>query len=209
MRNAPTCAALVAALATSCGATQSVRPPAPVDRNAVDHDAPGPLAVAGAPVPTATPLLDEPRAPVGARSEPRSPAASPSTGAGATTVRPSHPDRLWGSTYRSVLVTRAGAPRALVPGTAVTVTFLRRPKALRWNAGCNTAGAGLDIRPHRLVLDQVSSSSVGCDRALTRQEGWVNRFFLANPRWRFAHSRLRLHARRTTIELVRDGTANG
>lgn len=114
---------------------------------------------------------------------------------------------LLGRTFAGTTVTEAGQPRPLVEDTEITVTFEHNQHTgedgVRWNAGCNTAGAPVAISADRLDLGpDGGSTSAGCEQDRYDQDDWLWDFFHADPYWRLDGGTLTLTVDDTVITLV-------
>jgi heat shock protein HslJ len=118
-------------------------------------------------------------------------------------LAPQQPDGLWGRKFRSTVVTEAGAPRPLVPGTRIGLAFEKSKgrRTIGWSAGCNQAGAKVRVTADELQIGQIASTLIGCPASLQEQDEWLGQFFDSNPRWRLSDSQLTLSSGETVIEL--------
>lgn len=114
------------------------------------------------------------------------------------------PEDLWRRTFLSTWVIEEGEPRTLVDGTQISMTFFveRNRRGLRWEAGCNFFGTGLEITADSLIVqDQIDGSDQGCARELHDQDDWLADFLASDPSWELRGDRLTLTSGGTTIEL--------
>jgi heat shock protein HslJ len=114
------------------------------------------------------------------------------------------PADLWGSTFVSVGVTEDGESRPLVKGTRIEVTFEYREGVggVRWQAGCNTLGSGVEISRDRLHLTEaVTGTAQRCRDELNMQDQWLINFFTSDPNWDLTNGRLALISGETVIQL--------
>ena len=114
------------------------------------------------------------------------------TGAGA--------QALDGRTFLSVAVTDGGADRPLVNGTRIRLDF--RDGSLSASAGCNTMGARYHIDGGRLIVEQLSTTDMGCPPALGTQDAWLAQLLGAGPTINLDGNALDLAAGSTTIHLM-------
>jgi heat shock protein HslJ len=84
-----------------------------------------------------------------------------------------------GRAFLSVAVTDGGVDRPLVPGTRIRLDFTNG--GLSASAGCNTMGARSRIDGGRLIVDQLSTTDMGCPAALGAQDAWLARFLTSGP----------------------------
>lgn len=120
-------------------------------------------------------------------------------GAPGPTTGSSTANDLWDRTFISAAVTENGKPRPLVPDTHISVTFGGRD--VGWQAGCNSAGADVEITADRLRLGTIASTLIGCSDQLNEQDEWLLDFFRSDPKWRLSDDRLVLSSDETVIEL--------
>lgn len=87
-----------------------------------------------------------------------------------------------GRTFVSTGVSAGGQPKALVAGTTIR---LRIPASdtISVQAGCNTAQGPARIEGTRLVIDDLASTTIGCEQALQQQDEWITGFLRAGPTW--------------------------
>jgi heat shock protein HslJ len=116
---------------------------------------------------------------------------------------PHQPDELWGREFTSTAVTEDGEPRPLVRGTRISLGFKRYGgrHGMAWEAGCNGAGADVQITADKLLVVQISSTAIGCPAELQTQDEWLGEFFSSDPSWRLSDSTLTLTSGETVIEL--------
>jgi heat shock protein HslJ len=116
---------------------------------------------------------------------------------------PQQPGGLWGRKFTSTVVTEAGVPRPLVPGTRISLAFEKSKgrRTIGWSAGCNQAGAKVRVTADELQIGQIASTLIGCPANLQDQDEWLGEFFDSNPRWRLSDSQLMLSSGETVIEL--------
>lgn len=162
---------------------------------ATDITAPSPDPWTSTPAPTATTSATAMEAPA------VPPPAEP--------VREDARLRLVGTTFTGTTVTEGGAPRPLVEGTDITVTFENNQHTgediARWNAGCNTSGGPVAISADRLdVGPDGGSTSAGCPQARYDQDDWLREFFHADPYWTLDNGVLTLTVDDTVITLAEE-----
>jgi len=86
---------------------------------------------------------------------------------------------LAGRTFLSIAATDHGAPRALVAGTEIRITF--QDATFSGSGGCNTLGGDYRIEGGRLVVDSLSTTEMGCDAARMAQDDWLSGLLGARP----------------------------
>jgi heat shock protein HslJ len=92
--------------------------------------------------------------------------------------------------YLSTGITENGAPRALVAGTRVQLTF--GAGNLNATAGCNHLGGAYRIEGGRLIFESAGMTAMGCDAPLHDQDAWLMTFLASKPEIGLAGSELRL-----------------
>lgn len=107
----------------------------------------------------------------------------------------------WAHRFASTTVNAEDPSRRLEPDTRIVLTFEQRDDGgvIRWDAGCNTAGAPVVVGPRRLMIGAVQGTAIGCTEALARQDAWLERFFAADPTWQRSNETLTLATDDTTI----------
>ena len=88
-------------------------------------------------------------------------------------------DGLPSRAFLSVAVTDGGVDRPLVPGTRIRLDFT--DGSLSASAGCNTMGARSHVDGGRLIVDQLSTTDIGCQAALGAQDAWLATFLTSGP----------------------------
>jgi len=101
--------------------------------------------------------------------------------------------------YRSIEVTAGGEPRPLVPGTEIRVTF--DGDRLGATLGCNQLGGRFSLERTRLVIEDLSSTEIGCDPALHDQDRWFADFLATRPQLLTSGDELVINDGFTTIVL--------
>jgi heat shock protein HslJ len=112
---------------------------------------------------------------------------------------------LWGRAFSSTTATENGEPRPLLPDTRIEITFEKREDygVVRWQAGCNTIGADVEITADQLLLVRTPlSTAIGCSGSHHAQDRWLTRFFESDPRWQLSDGRLSLASGETAIDLA-------
>ena len=117
-----------------------------------------------------------------------------------TTDRTSKAAGLANRTFVSESVTDKGAPRPLAAGTRITIDFRR--DALDASAGCNSMGGVFNLEGDRLVLDEITSTAMGCGRELHDQDDLVWGLLDSKPAFDLDGSRLTMSGDGLTVELV-------
>jgi heat shock protein HslJ len=134
------------------------------------------------------------------RPPPQGPASDPDL-PGDTTRQ--EPGDLWSNTFVSTEVTEDGESRSLVSDTRISVTFEEREDGgfVRWEAGCNTLGADVEVTDEQLLVGTIGGTEMGCPDELQEQDEWVTDFFRSNPDWELNDDRFTLTSDGTVIEL--------
>lgn len=110
------------------------------------------------------------------------------------------PARLEGRTFLSVEVTVNGAPRPLVAGTRVQLSF--NDGNLGASAGCNHIGGAYRLDGGRLVTDSMAMTEMGCDPARHAQDEWLSSFLGSRPEVRLNGAELVLDGGGTVMRLL-------
>jgi heat shock protein HslJ len=108
---------------------------------------------------------------------------------------------LGGRTFLSESVTEGRAPRALVEGTRIRLTF-HDDGRLTASAGCNTLGGHVEVKGDRIEVGDLSTTEMGCDPSLHEQDEWLAGVLGAGPRFTLEESRLRLGTDDVAIALI-------
>jgi heat shock protein HslJ len=87
---------------------------------------------------------------------------------------------LEGRSFLSTSVTESGAPRALVPGTRLRLTF-HEGEEVSASAGCNPFGGHYEVDGGTLVVTHASEGLIGCDPELGAQDSWYFGFLVSKP----------------------------
>lgn len=87
---------------------------------------------------------------------------------------------LEGRSFLSVSITESDAPRALVSGTRLQLSF-REGEELGASAGCNPFGGRYAVEDGVLAVTNGSEGLVGCDLELSAQDEWYFDFLLSGP----------------------------
>lgn len=111
---------------------------------------------------------------------------------------------LAGRTFVSESVTEDGQPRPLVDGTRIRLTVHDDGGGIGADAGCNIIGGQLARTPHRLVIDDLTSTEMACPPDRGEQDEWLAGFLDADPTYALRGPRLRLVVGATVIRLVDD-----
>jgi heat shock protein HslJ len=115
------------------------------------------------------------------------------------------PDDLANREFVSTAVTEDGEPRPLEPDTEISLSFEREEKrdtlTLIWEAGCNSAGAPVEISDDQLVIEgkRIMTTLTGCPKPLMAQDAWLWEFFDADPKWKLTDGELTLASGDTEI----------
>ncbi len=111
----------------------------------------------------------------------------------------------FGSAYLSSSVEKDVERLDIYGNTRLRVDFdhdLNYRDVVRFNAGCNSFGAELEIENERIVTGSVDSTLVQCSfLALESQDTFFARFFQADPAYVLSGNELRLTARDMVIDL--------
>jgi heat shock protein HslJ len=84
-----------------------------------------------------------------------------------------------GRTFLSTGVTEGGAPRDLVSGSQVQISF--GDGRLSASAGCNTMNGGYRVVGGTLVVEQLAMTEMGCPGELMEQDTWLADLLTAEP----------------------------
>lgn len=117
----------------------------------------------------------------------------PSGEAGAPT-----PDPLRGRTFLATAVTEDGKPHPLVAELSIEFTDDGRLIA---RAGCNMMQGDVDTSDGKIVLDELATTDMGCDKARLDQDAFVAGVLRGAPSWRLADDALTITAGSTVVEL--------
>ena len=88
-------------------------------------------------------------------------------------------DELDGRTFLSTGATDAGAPRPLVSGTRVRLTF--RQGQVAATQGCNHLGGAYHLDGTALVVGDLAMTDMGCDAARNQQDQWMAALLTGRP----------------------------
>ncbi len=109
---------------------------------------------------------------------------------------------LLGHSFASMEVTEGGESRPLVGDTFIVVVFAREDEdVVRFRAGCNTFGAGVEITDDRLLVGRIVGTEMRCPADLARQEKWVSDFFGSDPNTELSRDVLTLTSGETVVEM--------
>jgi heat shock protein HslJ len=107
----------------------------------------------------------------------------------------------WGRTFLSSSVTENGEPKDLVPGTRITLNFFTDGHRLGAQAGCNQMGGPASFAGGHLVVNDMSTTEMGCDQPRHAQDEWLAGFLTSKPTWAWERSTLTLENGTTRIVL--------
>lgn len=107
---------------------------------------------------------------------------------------------LEGRDFLSTGITDGGAPKALVPGTRVRLTFGATDVSA--NAGCNTIGGTYRVEGGRFVFEGGGMTEMGCDPQRHAQDGWLAAFLGSRPAVSLAGNDLTLDGGSTVMRLL-------
>jgi heat shock protein HslJ len=110
-------------------------------------------------------------------------------------------DDLAGRTFLSTAVTQGGAPRALVPGTRLAITFSGE-SGISVNGGCNTMGGSYRLDGDVLRVDAGATTEIGCDAARQAQDEWLFAVIGSGPTATLDGNALALATGDTVIRLL-------
>jgi heat shock protein HslJ len=103
-------------------------------------------------------------------------------------------------TFVSTSVFEESLPRSLVSGTRVELRFFPDGR-LDAQAGCNHLGGNGRIEDGRLVLADLGTTDMACDRDRMDQDTWLGTFLGARPAWTLTGDDLTLATDRAMIVL--------
>ena len=113
---------------------------------------------------------------------------------------PTPPPGVAGRTFLSVAVTDGGADRPLVPGTRIRLDL--RDVDLTVSAGCNTMGARYHLDGGQLILEQMSTTDMGCPAQLGAQDAFVAQLLAAHPTVTLTGNDLTLESGSIVVKLM-------
>lgn len=90
------------------------------------------------------------------------------------------PPTVTGRTFLSTGVLEGDAPRPLVPGTRIRLSF-GGDGNLGVNAGCNAIGGTYGIVNGVLTFDGAGMTDMGCDEPRHAQDEWIVKFLASRP----------------------------
>lgn len=120
---------------------------------------------------------------------------------GQTQTTASDGDALTGRTFVSTKVTEGGKPRALAPGTVITVQFTDDGRLIA-NAGCNTMQSPVDTGDGKLAMPDLAITEMGCDQPRHDQDTWLADLLQAEPSWRLDADNLFVTSGKTELVLL-------
>lgn len=83
----------------------------------------------------------------------------------------------------------------------VSFTLVGLRRALSWQANCNYFNYRIRSASRRLVTTHGINTLVACPGRRSREDGWLDGFFRANPRWRLWSGHLKLVAGNRVVRL--------
>jgi len=113
---------------------------------------------------------------------------------------PTPPQGVAGRTFLSVSITDGGVDRPLVAGTRIRLDL--RGVDLTASAGCNTMGARYHVDGDRLIVEQLSTTDMGCPAALGAQDTWLAQLLGARPTIRLDGDELDLTSGTVLVRLM-------
>jgi len=109
--------------------------------------------------------------------------------------------------FWSTSVTVDGAPRPLVEGTQIRLSF--DGDQIGASAGCNSMGGSFTLTDAgALEVSDLFMTEMGCDGPLNEQDSFVAAFLTDSPTIRVGEDAITLSTASTTIELVDSSIAN-
>lgn len=105
-----------------------------------------------------------------------------------------------GQEFVSTDVTEAGEQRPLVDDTRIRLRFADGDVTI--SAGCNTLSGSARLDAGTLVVENMSTTEMGCAKPLMRQDEWLKEFFTSSPSWQRDGDTLTLTSGDTTITMV-------
>lgn len=109
-------------------------------------------------------------------------------------------DALDGRAFVSTEVTEAGAPKALVGDTRITLTF--EGGRIGASAGCNSMSGTVDTSGGRLRVTALGGTEIGCDADRHAQDRWLAELLESDPTWRLDGDALTIDDGATSIVLA-------
>ena len=106
-----------------------------------------------------------------------------------------------GRTFLSESVSENGADRPLVSGTRIRLAF-GAGGGITATAGCNTLGGDVRIDDDKLVVNDLSSTDIGCDDPRHDQDTWLAGLLSAHPAYTLTGDYLTLRAGPITVALL-------
>ncbi|HAS12504.1 MAG TPA: hypothetical protein DCS55_18655 [Acidimicrobiaceae bacterium] len=95
------------------------------------------------------------------------------------TVGPAGRTAALAAEYLSIEVTEAGAPRPLVEGTVISLRI--DDGRVGASLGCNQLGARYELDGDRLLVEELSTTEMGCDPERHAQDEWFAGVLQAEP----------------------------
>lgn len=152
------------------------------------------------PSPTVSPTQPPTSPPTGAPTPTVTPTPSAAAPASPSTPPQSTGGSINGRQFLSVGVTAGGAPRPLVHGTSVRLTF--QDGSLSANAGCNIIGGNYTIEDGKLIFSGGSMTEMACDEPRMAQDQWLLGILESQPVLTLDGDNLTLSNGDTTIALL-------
>jgi heat shock protein HslJ len=106
-----------------------------------------------------------------------------------------------GRTFVSTGVTAVGQPKALVTGTKIRLS-VTSDSMITVQAGCNTVNGEAKIEGTTLVAPDLAITTIGCQQALSEQDGWIYDFFRGRPTWQLTGNDLVLSNNELEMKLT-------
>jgi heat shock protein HslJ len=109
--------------------------------------------------------------------------------------------QLQGRTFLSEAVTIGGAPKTLVGGTRIRLSFLSDDRVTAF-VGCNILGGTVSAADDRLVISDLGSTEMGCDPERHEQDVWLASVLTSWPEYQLDGSHLTLQAGDTKLQFL-------
>lgn len=109
------------------------------------------------------------------------------------------PETFEGRAFLSMSVTEKGVSRPLIDGTRIRLGF--GDGRLTASAGCNSMGGNYTLTAGQLLVADLATTDMGCDRPRHDQDEWLAAFLASKPTARLSGTDLTLEADGTVIVL--------
>jgi len=124
--------------------------------------------------------------------------ATPQDGAGPGALGDGWPGT---RTFVATSVTENGAPKTLVEGSRITVSF-QSDGRISAHAGCNSMSGTARVESDTLIVDDLAMTEMACSGGLMEQDGWVADLLTSRPTLRLSGDELTLTGKTITMVLV-------